>query len=118
MSRAVGRIIRPLRMYTNEHLNRETRWDLHHETPTGWARQKPEPGPVRETGHKLYDVIRRSNDRGKKRTAEWGKRMPEWTEQAQPRVERELPGGAESPVPPGQASMPAQEPEHDEGPES
>src|ERR671932_2737905 len=93
LSRLVGRmIVRPLRLYTNEHLNRETRWDLHHHTPTGWARERPEPGPLRETGHKFYDALRRRGDRGKKDAPEWGKRMPEWTEQAEPGRDRTLPG--------------------------
>src|SRR5919201_1258799 len=111
MSRVVGGIIPPLGMYTNEHLNREVRWDLHKETPTGWARQKPEPGPLRETGHKLYDVLRRSNDRGKARVAAWGKRR-EWTEEREPEREYEQPR-----VPPGEGSMPVPPPEQDEGPE-
>jgi hydrogenase small subunit len=114
MSRVVGTIIKPLRMYTNEHLNREVRWDLHHETPTGWARQRPEPGPIRETGHKVYDVLRRRGDRGKKGVTEWGKRT-EWTEQEKPTIERELPGGEESILPPGKGDSPAPEPEHDQG---
>jgi hydrogenase small subunit len=116
MSRVVGHVIRPLRLYTNEHLNREVRWDLHKETPTGWARQRPEPGPLRETGHKLYDVIRRKGDRGKKDAHEWGKHDPEWTEREQPADERALPGGEESSAPPERVSMPAPEPEHDEDP--
>ena len=116
MSRAVGTIIKPLRMYTNEHLNREVRWDLHKETPTGWARQKPEPGPIRETGHKVYDLMRRRGDRGKKDTPEWGKHEPEWTEREKPSDERRLPGGEQSSIPPGEGSMPAPPPEHDEGP--
>jgi len=116
MSRVVGHVIRPLRLYTNEHLNREPRWDLHHETPTGWARQRPEPGPLRETGHKLYDVMRRKGDRGKNDAHEWGKHDPEWTEREQPGDERRLPGGEESAAPPERVSMPAPEPEHDEGP--
>jgi hydrogenase small subunit len=103
-------------MYTNEHLNREVRWDLHHETPTAWARQRPEPGPIRETGHKFYDQLRRKGDRGKQDVPEWGKAMPEWTEAAEPRYEREQPGGEESMVPAGEASAPAPEPKHDEGP--
>ena len=111
LSRGVGTIIKPLRMYTNEHLNREVRWDLHGDTPTGWARHRPEPGPLRETGHKLYDVLRRRGDRGKKKAPEWGKRMPEWTEQEEPKREEEKPR-----VPPGEGSMPAPPPSKDEGP--
>ena len=32
-----------------------------------------EPGPLREAGHKAYDKLRRSGDRGKKGGGEWGK---------------------------------------------
>src|ERR687888_414268 len=83
-SRMLGRVIRPLRLHTNEHLNREVRWDVHGETPSGWARQRPEPGPLRESGHKGYDRLRRRGDRGKKKAPEWGKNMPEWTEEERP----------------------------------
>ena len=93
-SRVLGNVVRPLRMYTNEHLNREARWDLHRETPSGWARQRYEPGPLRETGHKVYDALRRSTDTGKRSAAEWGKRS-EWTEATDPGRERRLPGGEE-----------------------
>ena len=87
---SVGRIIRPLRMYTNEHLNREVRWDLDKETPTAWARERAEPGPLREAGHKVYDVLRRKGDRGKNGGAEWGKR-PEPAEVGDPALEPEVP---------------------------
>jgi hydrogenase small subunit len=94
-SKLVGAFIRPLRLYTNEHLNREVRWDIHHETPTGWARQRTEPGVLRETGHALYDQIRRSTDTGKKKNPAWGKR-DEWTMRKEPAAEERLPGGPES----------------------
>jgi hydrogenase small subunit len=97
-SRLLGSVIRPLRMYTNEHLNREVRWDLHGDTPSGWARNKREPGSFREAGHKIYDAIRRSGDRGKQKEPAWGKRR-EWTEQVDPGVERTLPGGEEERTP-------------------
>ncbi len=110
MSRVVGTIVKPLRMYSNDNLNREVRWDLHQDTPSGFALEKPEPGAVRDVGHKVYDVIRRSGDRGKKDAPEWGKRE-EWTEAEDPAREHEEPR-----VPPGSGSMPAPEPEHDQGP--
>ena len=47
---------------------------------------------------------------------EWGKRRAEWTEKEEPAHDRRLPGGEESPVAPGEGSMPAPPPEHDEGP--
>jgi hydrogenase small subunit len=111
ITKIFGRRVHDLRIYTNEHLNREVRWDVHKETPTAWAREKPEPGPVREAGHKIYDALRRNGDRGKSDAREWGKRDPEWTEQEDPELEPSLPRG----VPPGEASAPAPEPEHDEG---
>jgi hydrogenase small subunit len=91
-SRALGSVIRPLRMYSNEHLNREVRWDLHGEVPSGWAREKAEPGRVKMLGHKLYDAIRRSDDGSRSDHVPRGKR-PEWTERQQPSDERRLPGG-------------------------
>ncbi len=92
-STAVGRIIKPLRMFTNDHLNREVRWDLHHETPTAWARERAEPGRINGLGHKFYDKLRRTDDRGKNDGEAWGKRA-EWTEAEEPAHEQEsLPGG-------------------------
>ena len=64
----------------------------------------------------MYDLIRRKGDRGKKDAQEWGRYDPEWTERAEPADERRLPGGEESAAPPERVSMPAPEPEHDEGP--
>jgi hydrogenase small subunit len=93
VSRVVGRVIRPLRLHTNEHLNREVRWDLNGETPSGWAREKPEPGIIKETSHRFYDTLRRSSDRGKRSSEEWGKRS-EWADEQRPAREAELPGGA------------------------
>jgi hydrogenase small subunit len=89
-SRLLGSFIKPLRMNTNEHLNRETRWDLHGEVPSGWAREKAEPGRVREFGHKLYDVLRRRGDTAKSGdgATAWGKRA-EWTEEQQPELQHD-----------------------------
>jgi hydrogenase small subunit len=94
LSRLVGGVIRPMRMFTNEHLNREPRWDLHGDVPSGWALERPEPGPIRDAGHKFYDVLRRMGDRGKSEAPDWGKRMPEWTQAEDPESEQELPGGS------------------------
>jgi hydrogenase small subunit len=82
-SRMLGSVIRPLRLYTNEDLNRETRWDIHHNVPTGWARERSEPGRVRELGHKLYDRYRRQTDTGRAREPAWGRRK-EWTQPGAP----------------------------------
>ncbi len=72
-STAVGRLIRPLRMFTNDHLNREVRWDVEGEVPSGWSAERLEPGVMREAGHKAYDVLRRRGDTGKNEGEEWGK---------------------------------------------
>jgi hydrogenase small subunit len=96
--RTYGRVIRTLRAYSNEHLNREVRWDIHDSTPSGWSRERSEPGPINKVGHRFYDMIRRSNDRGKNGTATWGKR-DEITQRADPATERELPGGEDERVP-------------------
>ena len=74
-SRALGKMIRPLRMYTNDHLNREVRWDVEGTVPSGWSAERLEPGGVREVGHKLYDKLRRRGDTGKNKGEEWGKRV-------------------------------------------
>ena len=94
-SRAVGRVMRPLREYSNAHLDREPRWDVHGEVPSAWAREKSAPGSIREAGHRVYDLIRRSGDRGKDRGDEFGKR-PEWTLEQDPSTERDLPGGEDA----------------------
>jgi hydrogenase small subunit len=72
-STAVGRIVRPLRMFTNDHLNREVRWDVEGDVPSGWSAERSEPGRVRNSGHKAYDILRRRGDTGKNDGAEWGK---------------------------------------------
>ncbi|MDQ3486042.1 MAG: hypothetical protein M3445_11635, partial [Actinomycetota bacterium] len=63
--------------------------------PSAWAREKTAPGPVRDAGHRIYDVIRRSGDRGKARGDEFGKQR-EWTLEQDPATERELPGGEDA----------------------
>ncbi|MPY98671.1 MAG: hydrogenase expression protein HypE [Actinophytocola sp.] len=91
-SRLLGGVIRPMRKYTNAHLNREVRWDLQKETPSGWAREKSEPTKLAEIGHKFYDRFRRSTDTGNTKTPAWGKR-DEWTTRREPADEARLPGG-------------------------
>jgi hydrogenase small subunit len=73
-SRFLGATIRPLRRFSNDNLNREVRWDLHGEVPSGWARELPEPGPLSKLGHRFYDMLRRSTDTSKKKVEAWGKR--------------------------------------------
>jgi hydrogenase small subunit len=87
-SRVVGSLIRPTRLWTNEHLNRETRWDLHHEVPSGWAREKTEPGVLNRFGHKLYDRVRRAGDTARGGQFPWGK-SEEWTYRQEPADEQE-----------------------------
>jgi hydrogenase small subunit len=82
-SRMVGSFVRPLRRFTNGHLNREVRWDLHGDVPSGWARQKTEPGPMAAASHKFYDKLRRYSDRGKRGGEVWGMR-DEWTQLRDP----------------------------------
>jgi hydrogenase small subunit len=105
MSRLVGGMIRPLRLSTNEHLNREVRWDVHHDVPSGWARQKPEPGVLSGNIHRMYDKLRRSTDRGKKSGDEYGKRA-ELSVRRDPSDERKLPGGSEPLTEPVKSSLP------------
>jgi hydrogenase small subunit len=93
-SRLLGSFIRPLRRFTNANLNREVRWDLHGEVPSGWAREQSEPNFVEEIGHRFYDRLRRSTDTGKSKASEWGKRA-EWTEAEEPADEQRLPGGTQ-----------------------
>jgi hydrogenase small subunit len=93
-SRLLGSFIRPLRTFTNANLNREVRWDLHGEVPSGWAREQSEPNLVEEIGHRFYDRLRRSTDTGKSKASEWGKRA-EWTEAEEPADEQRLPGGTQ-----------------------
>ncbi|MBW3562764.1 MAG: hydrogenase expression protein HypE [Actinobacteria bacterium] len=88
-SRLLGSIVKPLREYSNDNLNREVRWDLHGGVPSGWARARSEPGRVREVGHRLYDMLRRSTDTGKNRGDEWGKggTGATWTAPKDPELE-------------------------------
>ena len=97
-SRLMGSVIRPLRASTNEHLNREVRWDLHRDVPSGFSREKSEPGMLREGAHTLYDRLRRRTDTGKRGNEAWGK-QEEWTEAEDPALEPQLPrGGGKPPV--------------------
>ncbi len=72
-SRLLATTIRPLRMFTNEYLNREARWDLQEEIPSGWARERRIPSGLSKTGHRFYDVFRRSTDTAKVPGEAWGK---------------------------------------------
>ena len=74
VSRMVGSVIRPLRKFSNNNLNREVRWDRQGATPSGFAREKAEPSVLAEVNHRFYDMLRRSSDRGKADAGAWGKR--------------------------------------------
>ncbi|HEX2031394.1 MAG TPA: hydrogenase expression protein HypE [Actinomycetota bacterium] len=86
-SRILGGMIRPLRLFTNDDLNREVRWDIHGDVPSGWSKQKPEPTLLSKIGHRFYHKMRRSKDTGKAPTDVWGKRA-EWTEREEASYER------------------------------
>jgi len=85
-SRLLGGVIRPLREVTNTHLNREVRWDLHDEVPSGWARAEAESDAGGRAVHRLYDLLRRSGDTARRRGRPWGKRS-EWIEAEAPELE-------------------------------
>jgi hydrogenase small subunit len=92
-SRMVGSFIKPLRQITNNHLNREVRWDLHDDVPTGWARNEPETDVADKVIHHFYDKVRRSTDTSKRKGRPWGKR-DEWTYEREPQLDESLPGGS------------------------
>jgi hydrogenase small subunit len=94
-SRLLGSLIRPLRKSTNEHLNREVRWDLHDEVPSGWAIERSEPTVLADIEHRFYDKLRRYSDTGKHSGDEWGRRS-ELSQLKDPGVEQELPGGIDT----------------------
>jgi hydrogenase small subunit len=73
-ARMVGSIVRPLRKFSNNNLNREVRWDREGAVPSGWSREKAEPSVVSRVNHRFYDMMRRSTDRGRRSHDTWGKR--------------------------------------------
>jgi len=74
VSRMVGSVIRPLRKFSNNNLNREVRWDRQGATPTAFSREKYEPSPLADVGHKFYDKMRRHNDTSRHDADVWAKR--------------------------------------------
>ncbi len=74
-AKMVGTFIRPLRKFTQDYLNREERWDVRGEVPSGWARESTEPNVLSDVGHRFYNTMRRSTDTGRRRGGEWGKRQ-------------------------------------------
>jgi hydrogenase small subunit len=94
-SRLLGSLVRPLRKSTNDHLNREVRWDLHGEVPSGWARERSEPTLLARVEHRFYDTLRRYSDTGKGGDEPWGRRR-ELSREKEPDLERQLPGGVDT----------------------
>ncbi len=74
VSRLVGSLIRPLRKFSNNNLNREVRWDTQGATPSAFSRERYEPSVLADTGHKFYDKLRRSSDTALGDGDVWGKR--------------------------------------------
>ncbi len=70
----VGSVIRPLRKFSNNNLNREVRWDEQGATPSAFSREKAEPSALSDVGHKFYDKMRRHGDTARRPADVWGKR--------------------------------------------
>ncbi len=79
VSRMVGSVIRPLRKFSNNNLNREVRWDQQGATPSAFSREKYEPSPLADLGHHFYDKLRRAKDTARNEADVWG-REPESTD--------------------------------------
>lgn len=73
VAKLVGSVMRPLRRHTNEHLNREVRWDQEGHSPNPWSKQDRQPSALDAGVNRFYDALRRSNDRGRESGEEWGK---------------------------------------------
>jgi len=73
VSRMVGSVIRPLRKFSNNNLNREVRWDREGTSPTAFSREKDEPSLLADVGHKFYDKMRRFSDTARNDGDAWGK---------------------------------------------
>ncbi len=86
VSRMTGSVIRPLRKFSNNNLNREVRWDRQGAAPSAYSREKAEPSVLADVGHKFYDKLRRFNDTGRKEADVWGKRPDEAPSGGSPRV--------------------------------
>ncbi len=86
VSRMVGSVIRPLRKFSNNNLNREVRWDQQGSAPSAFSRERYEPSPLADVGHKFYDKVRRATDTARNDADVWGKQPDEATPGARPRV--------------------------------
>jgi hydrogenase small subunit len=70
----VGSVIRPLRKFSNNNLNREVRWDRQGASPSAFSRERSEPSPLADVSHRFYDRMRRSSDTARNDADVWGKR--------------------------------------------
>ena len=86
VSRMVGSVIRPLRKFSNNNLNREVRWDRERSAPSAFSRERAEPSPLADIGHKFYDKVRRANDTARNDADVWGKRPAEAPSHESPHV--------------------------------
>ena len=80
VSRMVGSVIRPLRQFSQNNLNREVRWDLEGTTPAAFSREHAEPSPLSKVGHKFYDRLRRHSDTALHQGEVWGREPAEQEE--------------------------------------
>ncbi len=88
VARMVGSVIRPLRKFSNNNLNREVRWDRQDAMPSAFSREKTEPSALSHTGHKFYDRVRRRSDTARRDAEVWGKRPDESPSGGSPRGDR------------------------------
>ncbi len=89
VSRMVGSVIRPLRKFSNNNLNREVRWDKHGARPSAYSREMTEPSALSNVGHKFYDRVRRHGDTARHDADVWGKRPDEAPSGGRPRDNRD-----------------------------
>jgi len=81
----VGSVIRPLRKFSNNNLNREVRWDRQGASPSAFSREKSEPSALSDVGHKFYDSMRRHGDTARHDADVWAKRPDEAPSGGSPR---------------------------------
>jgi hydrogenase small subunit len=86
VARMVGSVIRPLRKFTNNNLNREVRWDRQGASPSAFSREKTEPSALTDVAHKFYDTMRRNGDTSRNDADVWGKRPDEAPSGGSPRI--------------------------------
>ncbi len=86
VSRMVGSVIRPLRKFSNNNLNREVRWDRDGGAPSAFSRERAEPSALADVGHKFYDRLRRQSDTARNDADVWGKHPAEADDGDRPRV--------------------------------